>query len=382
MSRTNNKQEYMCELSITSFDRSRVLADWASIFNSFFNKSNIMVRTNSEGVALDAASVNDASTALVNEDDVDTYIWHVRFPYMEINDIVHFKLQHYDSSDTEGNKPLRLYMAYTPLVDGAELDWVPVAFIPPAAIEYVNGSGSWKNYGDVHPQTSLHVIESTRGDIFVNVFVKWINSTTHDIDPEGPSIKTAPLFALLQASHRSPSDITTRVKSVIYAGFSQVRLINSENGSKFALPSAGYLGHNSTYTGSGLNGTATLEYGVMMSPSLYFAPDVDTSKAYGVMLPYNMVQSAVDGLKPSDASLSINIYRQPITPGPIKSYFSDSSVSSPIRSQLMVPVMSPFSYYVADNAGLLFYSDTWKQGIGTFNGRQYIFIDNFALLNE
>lgn len=382
MSRTNNKQEYMCELSNTSYDKSRVLADWASIFNSFFNKSNIMVRTNSEGIAMDAASVNDVSTALVNEDDVDTYIWHVRFPYMEINDIVHFKLQHYVSSDTEANTPLRLYMAYTPLVDGAELDWVPVAFIPPASSEYVNGSNSWKNYSGNAPQTSLHVIESIRGDIFVNVFVKWINPDTHDIDPEGPSIKTAPLFALLQASHRSPSDSTTRVKSVIYAGFSQVRLINSENGSKFALPSAGYLGHNSTYTGSGLNGPATLDYGVMMSPSLYFAPDVDTSKAYGVMLPYNMVQSAVDGLKESSVSLSTNIYRQPLTPGPIKSYFANSAVSSPIRSQLMVPVMSPFSYYVADNAGLLFYSDTWKQGIGTFNGHQYIFIDNFALLNE
>lgn len=382
MSRTNNKQEYMCELSNTSYDESRVLADWASIFNSFFSKSNIMVRTNSEGMAMDSASANDASTALVNEDDVDAYIWHIRFPYMEINDIVHFKLQHYDSSNTEANTPLRLYMAYTPLVDGAELDWVPVAFIPPASSDGGTSSETWKNYLGNKPQTSLHVIESIRGDIFVNVFIKWINSTTHEIDPDGPSIKTAPLFALLQASHRSPSDSTTRVKSVIYAGFSPIRLVSYTNDGTFALPSAGYLGADNTYTGSGLSGTATLENGVMMSPSLYFAPDIDTSKTYGVMLPYNMVQSAVDGLKESRISLSTNIYRQPLTPGPIRSNFANSSVCSPIRSQLMVPVMSPFSYYVADNAGLLLYSDTWKQGIGTFNGRQYIFMDNFALLNE
>lgn len=383
MSRTNNKQEYICELSAASLDNSRALADWASIFNSFFNKSNIMVRTNSEGVAMDSASVNDASTALVNEDDVDAYIWHVRFPYMEINDIVHFKLQYYDSSNTGAMTPLRLYMAYTPLVDGSELDWVPIVFIPPASSYWVNGSDSWKNYSNGGKQhTSLHVTESIRGDIFVKVFVKWIDPDTHEIDPNGPSIKMAPLFALLQASHRSPSDNTTRVKSVICAGFSQVRLSEFATGSKFALPSAGYLGADNTYTGSGLSGTATLANGVMMSPSLYFAPDIDTSKTYGVMLPYNMVQSAVNGLKQTGISLSTNTYRQPLAPGPIISDFANSSVSSPIRSQLMVPVMSPFSYYVADNAGLLFYSDTWKQGIGTFNGRQYIFMDNFALLNE
>ena len=395
MSRTNNKQEYMCELSNTSYDVSRGLIDWAGIFNSFFNKSNVMVRTDASGITygIDDTSVNNVSTALVTEDNADMYIWHVRFPYMELDDIVHFKLQHYDSSNTAVNAPLRLYMAYTPLDDGAELDWVPVAVIPSASTIGSSGANGWaysSSTGASNSQTSLHVLESIRGDIFVQVVVKWINPSTYEIDSTTPGIKMAPLFALLKASHRSPSDSTTRVKSVIYAGFSQAKLETNENASKFALPSTGYMGAGTLYTGSGLTGSPTLGVGMMMSPSLYFAPDVDTSKTYGVMFPHDMVQTSVDGLKQANTPLAAvdtssslhNVYRQPLTPGPIKSYFTNSSISSPIRSQLMVPVMSPFSYYVADSAGLLFYSETWKQGIGTFNGHQYIFIDNFALLND
>lgn len=369
------------ERNITHYNRSaiRTMDDWAEMFHQLFNESSVMtlLPKNSSTALSGYYEISDAESATTH-----CYIWPVVMNYMSSSNPIYFKLEHTsaETADDEINASKTLYVAYEDHT-GRGKAWIPLMTLP--QVTNMNGWTDAINVGNgvtVYIYHAFHVIETLQQDIMVQGIIQWrgtnalVNSTTSGAN----GTISVPLFAILQAADRTNgSNITP-----IVTGFSP--MLATSNTAEGNIFSPVIIFDKQTSSNSSTsNGEPAGQY---MWPSIFVAPDISTETTYGIVLPWDMCDIARQGFTATALSSSNNTAarttRIPIYPGPVRANFKNGTNAPSIVTQLMVPIMCPYSKYIAKNAGALLFSDGWKRGKATFNGHSYIFIDNFALLND
>lgn len=369
------------ERNITHSKRSaiRTMSDWAEMFHKLFNESSIMtlLPKNSSTALSGYYEVRDAETAATH-----CYIWPVVMNYMSSSNPIYFKLEHTsaETADDATNASKTLYVAYEDHT-GRGKAWIPLMVMPTVTTE-----SGWadairaSNDVTVYIYHAFHVIETSQQDIMIQGIIQWrgTNNLVNNTASGANGTISVPLFAILQAADRTNgSNITP-----IVTGFSPMIATSSATEGNHFSPVI-IFDKQTTSNSSTSGGDSAGQY---MWPSIFVAPDISTETTYGIVLPWDMCDIARQGFSTmaisSSTTYGSRISRIPIYPGPVRANFKDGANAPSIVTQLMVPIMCPYSKYIAKNAGALLFSDGWKRGKATFNGHSYIFIDNFALLND
>jgi hypothetical protein len=302
--------------------------------------------------------------------------------YMSSSNPIYFKLEHTsaETTDDTANASKTLYVAYEDHT-GRGKTWIPLMVMPTVTsatgwTDAINAS----NGVTVYIYHAFHVIETSQQDIMIQGIIQWrgTNNLVNNTANGAHGTISVPLFAILQAADRTNGSNVTP----IVTGFSSMYAQSTDiEGNRFSSVIVFDKQTSSNSTTSG--GESAGQY---MWPSIFVAPDISTETTYGIVLPWDMCDIARQGFSATSLSTGSNSgarpTRIPIYPGPVRTNFKDGANAPSIVTQLMVPIMCPYSKYVAKNAGALLFSDDWKRGKATFNGHSYIFIDNFAPLND
>lgn len=375
---TNYEHTY----SYTTNTSNMNLGNWADIFLSIFRDMNTAILQPPDG-STSNRNVDAYKHVIEDGTSYDYYEWSVLFQDTDVNSPIHFKLTNENiiedgttvNNDVR-NASIKLWMAYHN--SEYSLSWIPILHIPP-----VTTSGSnWGENTTTKQYHSIHTIETEYGDIFIQGFIQWLKYVNDGYQVDEGSIGPGgsvylPLFALVHGANRTnSSDIT-----MLCLGFTAPRAMGGGSGSKkylqtYDLPMFGK--YESVQN-------AISSAGIIMYPTRFVAPDVAIDTSIGIKIPLNLCLTAVPGLDSSTSdNLSTsdsvcNYWRLPVYPGPIQGVYHNGITSPNIKTQLMIPVVNPYSYYIPQYCGLLLMSDVWKRGTGTFNGKQYVFINNFAM---
>lgn len=369
------------ERNITHYKRSaiRTMDDWAEMFHKLFNESSVMtlLPKNSSTALSGYYEVRDAETV------THCYIWPVVMNYMSSSNPIYFKLEHTsaETADDEINASKTLYFAYEDH-SGRGKTWIPLMTLPPVASVNNGWADAIRHNANVtiYIYHAFHVIETSQQDIMIQGIIQWrgTDNLVYNTGTGANGTISVPLFAILQAADRTNgSNITP-----IVTGFSPMLTTSSSTEGNIFSPVIIFDKQTSSNSVTSSGESA----GQYMWPSIFVAPDISTETTYGIVLPWDMCDIARQGFSTTAISSSSNTAarttRIPIYPGPVRANFKGGTNAPSIVTQLMVPIMCPYSKYIAKNAGALLFSDGWKRGKATFNGHSYIFIDNFALLND
>lgn len=367
--------------SFSDATASQTLSSWATIFLKIFRDMTTAVLQPPSGYSSNN-TVEGYKVIVADHTDYDYYQWTVLFQDMNIDSPIHFKLSNTtvvasgntvtDEQNNMVNPPFKLWMAYS---TNDELAWIPILEMPGV----VSNIGGWANDSNHTQYHYLHTVETEYGDIFVQGYIRWVKlSTMETVEPSSssPSDRILPLFALVHGANRTDSSDT----NMLCLGFlapTDVYQSNSEYTIRsFSLPLLNKKESTTATTSLG---------GISMYPLYFVAPDVNPNLEIGLHIDRQCCETAIRGLDGgtssslSTANSIFNYFRLPINPGPLRATLQNGTTSPTIKTQMMVPIISPYSLYIPQYCGVLLFSDTWKKGEATFNGKQYIFIDNFGM---
>lgn len=312
------------------------LALYAELITTMFRRtSSIWTMSSNDPVFNDTA------------EDVNLHFYTWTVTHKNMSTPLHFKLMLESNCAT-------LYMAY----DEETLTYIP-------CFRFANSSlfPSGFNTTTKVVYYSMQVIETEADDILIVGGYKAVNNSKNP--PEAVEACRVPTCAFLNSKNWETNDT-----SIICAGFSSVTSGGSE-----LIGSSFYPYLYPPTIGPVVNAARAFS----MSIANYIAPDIDPNATYGIKIPRWLCTEAASGYdKPNtDSTYSTDLGR---IPGGSQITDAYKPLLADVKTEMMIPIASPFSKYVPQYAGWLNFTNGVRDGLGSFNGQTYLFYKNLAFM--